>query len=71
MSNHDNPGVIGQAGTILANRNVNIGEWRMGRRNPGGQASSFISLDSLPSEEVLGELKAIEAVAEVKLVILN
>ncbi|GMQ78569.1 MAG: phosphoglycerate dehydrogenase [Anaerolineae bacterium] len=69
MSNDDKPGVIGQAGTILANHNVSIGEWRMGRHHPGGQALSFISVDSLPSEEVLGELRAIEAVAGVKLVI--
>lgn len=68
MQNRDVPGVIGQIGTILAAYNVNIGEWRMGRDEPGGQALSFINLDSRPPTAVLDALGKIGAITQVKLV---
>ena len=43
MQNEDVPGVIGQVGTILGAYGVNVGEWRMGRAEPGQAALSFIS----------------------------
>jgi D-3-phosphoglycerate dehydrogenase len=67
MSNQDVPGVIGKAGTILADNNVNIGEWRMGRHHPGGEAVSFISLDNEPPRDVLNQLQAISGVTDVRL----
>lgn len=70
MQNQDVPGVIGQVGTLLANHSVNIGEWRLGRVHPGGEALSFINLDSEPSEAVLSELAHIKAVTQAKVVIL-
>jgi D-3-phosphoglycerate dehydrogenase len=70
MQNRDTPGVIGQVGTILATHEVNIAEWRMGRRRPGGEALSFISLDSEPSADVLRSLETVPAVTQVNLVIL-
>lgn len=68
MQNRDVPGVIGQIGTILAAYQVNIGEWRMGRNEPGGEALSFINLDSVPGEAALNSLAAITAVTNLKLV---
>ncbi len=68
MQNLDVPGVIGQVGTLLANHGVNIGEWRLGRVCPGGEAMSFINLDTLPGEETLRELANIEAVTQVRVV---
>lgn len=68
MQNKDVPGVIGHVGTLLANHGVNIGEWRLGRDKPGGEAISFINLDSEPSEAVLDGLREIEAVTQVKVV---
>jgi D-3-phosphoglycerate dehydrogenase / 2-oxoglutarate reductase len=70
MQNRDVAGVIGQVGTILATYNVNIGEWRMGRYQPGSEALSFINLDSVPPEAVLNALEKIPAVTQVKLVTL-
>jgi D-3-phosphoglycerate dehydrogenase / 2-oxoglutarate reductase len=70
MQNRDVPGVIGQVGTVMAAHNVNIGEWRMGRYAPGGEALSFINLDSEPPEAVLRALEKIPAVTQVKLVTL-
>ena len=66
--NHDVPGVIGRVGTMLAQYQVNIGEWRLGRDKPGGHAISFINLDSAPSQAVLDELATIDGVTAVKLV---
>jgi D-3-phosphoglycerate dehydrogenase len=71
MQNQDVPGVIGQVGTILAAYNVNIGEWRMGRHSPGGEAMSFINLDSELPASVLEALEKIPAVTQVKMVNLS
>lgn len=68
MKNRDVPGVIGQAGTILASDEVNVGEWRMGRRQPSDEALSFISLDHEPSASVLMALEEIPAVTKAILV---
>lgn len=65
LQNHDVPGVIGQVGTILAAYGVNIGEWRLGRIEPGSDALSFINLDSKPGEAVLKALGEITAVTQV------
>ena len=70
MQNKDVHGVIGQVGTILAAYEVNIAEWRMGRDKPGGEALSFINLDSEPSKEVLDALNKIPAITQVKLITL-
>jgi D-3-phosphoglycerate dehydrogenase len=68
LQNRDVPGVIGQVGTILAAYDVNIGEWRMGRETPGGEALSFINLDNDPPPPVLEALEKIPAITQVKLV---
>ena len=68
MQNEDVPGVIGQVGTILGAYDVNIGEWRMGRAEPGQPALSFISLDTAPSEAALDALDNIKAATLVKLI---
>lgn len=68
LQNQDVPGVIGQVGTILSAYEVNIGEWRMGRNTPGGEALSFINLDSEPVDDVLKALGKIPAITQVKLI---
>ena len=68
MQNEDVPGVIGQVGTILGAYKINIGEWRMGRSQPGGAALSFITLDGVPNEAVLDALGSINAATFLKLV---
>lgn len=68
LQNEDVPGVIGQVGTQLAAGGINIGEWRMGRDAPGGEALSFISLDSSPSPELLQAIENIGHVTQARLV---
>ena len=67
MANKDVPGVIGQVGTLLSAYQVNIGEWRLGRFEPGSEALSFINLDSLPPTIALEAIGQITAVTQVKL----
>lgn len=71
LMNQDVPGVIGQVGTILGAYQVNIGEWTLGRDKPGGEALSFINLDSAPSSSVLNALSEVNAVTKVILVNLD
>lgn len=68
LANKDVPGVIGQIGTMLAAYEVNIGEWRMGRQQKGGESLSFINLDSAPPVEALNALGKIKAITTVKLI---
>ena len=69
MLNKDVPGVIGMVGTTLGRFGVNIGEWRLGRRQPGTEALSFINLDAEPPEEALEALRAETAI--IKLLLLH
>lgn len=68
LQNRDVPGVIGQVGTVFGAYGVNIGEWRMGRLAPGGEAMSFINVDGEVPQAVLDALAAIPAVNSLKLV---
>lgn len=70
MQNQDAPGVIGQVGTVLATHEINIGEWRMGRFEPGGKAISFINLDNEPPANILDAIEKIPHVTQVDLVTL-
>lgn len=68
LKNRDAPGVIGQVGTVLGAYGVNVGEWRMGRSAPGGEAMSFINIDGEIPQPVIEALRAIPAVTELKVV---
>src|SRR6266446_6384732 len=46
MRNRDVPGVIGRVGTILGERDVNIGRFHLGRRELGGEAMAVIEVDA-------------------------
>jgi len=69
LENQDKTGVVGQIGTILSAYQINIGEWRMGRLEAGGDSISFLNLDAEPSEDVLKALEQITAVTKAKLII--
>jgi D-3-phosphoglycerate dehydrogenase len=70
LRNRDVPGVIGQVGTILGTRGVNIGTFALGRREaaPGADAIALIRLDGEVAEDILPPLREIPAVAEARLV---
>ena len=63
--NTDVPGVIGQVGTILAEDNVNIADFRLGRNEVKGEALAVIIVDNPVSSGTLEKLAALEAALSV------
>ena len=70
LSNRDVPGVIGKVGTLLGEHGINIAEWQMGRSGPGGEAVSYINIDSPVNEEVMLRLRALSTIVDVRQVML-
>jgi D-3-phosphoglycerate dehydrogenase len=68
LSNTDQPGVIGEVGTVLGKKGINIGTFALGR--DGKQAVGVVSIDETkPVEEsLLAELRALPAVKTARLV---
>jgi len=57
LRNNDVPGVIGDIGTFLGNKGINIAGLQCGRKEKGNIAISIITLDDAVSTEDLNELK--------------
>jgi D-3-phosphoglycerate dehydrogenase / 2-oxoglutarate reductase len=66
--NRDVPGVIGQIGTALGSRGVNISTFALGRTKPGEQALALMQLDGEVPENVLDAVRAISSITEARLV---
>ncbi len=60
FKNTDVPGVIGKVGTILAEHNVNISDFRLGRNNQS-QALAVIMVDNTVADATLKKLASLEA----------
>lgn len=69
VRNRDEPGVIGQIGTLLGKQGVNIATFALGRRDtaPGAEAVSLVRLDGEVSESAVEPIRKISAVTEAKL----
>ncbi len=76
IRNHDVPGVVGRIGTILGDHKINIANFALGRSTrsqkiPQGQALAVVQID-VPSAQdaapALAALKAVEAIASVRLI---
>ena len=81
IRNHDVPGVVGRIGTILGEHQVNIANFALGRavaragartqNVPQGQALAVVQIDvpsAAQAAPALASLKAVEAIASVRLV---
>jgi len=66
IHNYDKPGVIGNLGTALGNRNINIATMQFSRDRMGGVAISLLHLDSIISKEMTEELLELPNVISVK-----
>ena len=53
----DQPGVIGKIGTILGDKGVNIAYMQVGRNVDTGEAISLVQPDTIPSKEIIEEIK--------------
>jgi len=69
FKNSDEPGVIGDVGTIIAKHNINISDFRLGR-NSDGLALAVIKVDGKVSKELLEDLSKLPACISVKSAIL-
>lgn len=63
----DKPGMIGRFGNILADAEVNIATFHLGRTGPGGEVVTLISVDQPVNELVIMHLCDIPQVESVKL----
>jgi len=66
IENHDKPGVVAALGSILAEANINIGDFRLGRREGKAEAVALVGIDSEPSAGVLEKLEALDNVVTVR-----
>jgi D-3-phosphoglycerate dehydrogenase len=64
----DRPGVIGNIGTTLGARDINIGNMQFGRNKIGGKSLCILHLDTIPSSDVLNELTRLPNVNSVRLI---
>jgi D-3-phosphoglycerate dehydrogenase / 2-oxoglutarate reductase len=64
LANHDQPGVIGEVGTILGRHGINIANFALGRSESG--AVAVVNVDEPGSEIGEDVVKAIRAVGPVK-----
>jgi D-3-phosphoglycerate dehydrogenase len=65
----DQPGVLGQIGSILGRYQINIQRLELapGREGTGDPAHGFLTLSPEPSKAVLEALRSIEAIEELQL----
>jgi D-3-phosphoglycerate dehydrogenase len=67
-SNIDQPGIIGQVGTVLGKNNVNIAGMEVGRNKQGEKAVMVLNIDGPVSDKVLKELEKVKGIHSAKLV---
>lgn len=66
VNNYDRPGVIGNIGTTLGSRNINIATMQFGRDRMGGRAISLLHLDSPLPPGMLGEILRLPNIISVR-----
>jgi D-3-phosphoglycerate dehydrogenase len=71
ISNQDKPGFIKDLSRILADNNINIATFNLGRKNSGGEAIALISTDSAIEPSVLESIKKIPLVIQAKYLSFN
>jgi D-3-phosphoglycerate dehydrogenase len=68
LENVDQPGMVGQIGTILGNDQVNIADMSLSRLTPGGTAYMVVRVDTEPSESARKVIKGHAAIKLAKFV---
>lgn len=67
VQHRDRPGLIGKVGTLLGDRNINVGGMQVGRESVRGNAVMALSLDDEIPEKVMKELRKIEGLDSARL----
>jgi len=52
-TNYDRPGAVGRVGTVLGDAGVNINSMQLSRTSEDGLAMFVLTLDQVPSDQVL------------------
>jgi D-3-phosphoglycerate dehydrogenase / 2-oxoglutarate reductase len=69
MTHHrDQPGMIGQVGTLLGQADVNISAMQVGRRQRRGEALMILAVDEAVDPAVLDRLRAVPNMADVRVI---
>ncbi|MCF6150216.1 MAG: phosphoglycerate dehydrogenase [Candidatus Kuenenia sp.] len=64
----DKPGFIGQIGSLLGNKNINIAHMTFGRKEIGGNTISILNVDAAPPQDCLNEIKQLNHIEEAYLI---
>jgi len=67
FKNEDRPGLMGRVCTVLGENNINISGFHLARELPGGRATGIVSIDQLPSHEILQKLRELQFMITVSL----
>ncbi len=65
FKNSDEPGVIGDVGQLIAEHQVNISDFRLGRDGKG-HALAVVKVDNTVSKSLIGDLEALDACISVR-----
>ena len=65
IRHRDQPGAIGQVGTVLGSRDINIATMQVGRRDQGGSAIMMLTVDKKIPEDLLKTLEELEQIQQV------
>ncbi len=68
LENVDQPGMVGEVGTILGKDKVNIADMSLSRLTPGGTAYMVVRVDTEPSEAARAVIKNHPAIKQAKFV---
>jgi len=71
VNNYDKPGVIGNIGTTMGSRNINIATMQFGRDRMSGNAISLLHLDAPLPPGMLGEILRLPNIISVRQIILS
>ena len=66
ISNEDKPGFVSNLSKILADNNINIATFHLGRKDSGGEAVALISTDNFIDNSVIGKIKKLPLVIQAK-----
>ena len=66
ISNVDAPGVIGNIGTLLGSREINIARMQWGREEKKGKAISIVTIEAKPTPELIKDLENLPNVLSIR-----
>ena len=66
VNNSDKPGFIGALGTMLAEAQINIATFHLGREGAGEDAIALVGVDQIVSDDLLARIKALPQVRYAK-----